>query len=83
MGTMSEAGNSVTERGPHGSERINLNTLTDSYRIVGKDLKAKVWEADDGDRLLFFRVRDSDDGRKFNEFAVEIPGNENTDSDTP
>lgn len=62
----------VTERGKYVDMRILVDELDNSYQQVGEDLKAKVWESDTGERRLYLRVRDSDDGRKFNEFSVDL-----------
>lgn len=63
-----------TEQGKYGDTRILPEELDDSFREIGEDgdVKAKVWRSDDGDRRLYLRVRDHDDGRKFNEFSFDL-----------
>lgn len=72
--TMTEQTTSVSERGRYGDLQILTGELTESYQPVDEDgnVKAKVWGGDDGARRLYLRVRDHDDGRRFNEFSVDL-----------
>lgn len=75
---MSDDCTSVTERGRYGDLQILVGELTDSYQPVDEDgnVKAKVWESDSGERRLYLRVRDHDDGRRFNEYSVSLDKSE-------
>ena len=63
-----------TEAGKYGDTRILTDELENSYEPVDADgnLKAKLWEGDGGERRLYLRVRDYDDGRRFNEYSVDL-----------
>ena len=60
--------------GKYGDFRINPDALENSFEQLDDDgnLKAKVWESDDGDQRLYLRIRDHDDGRRFNEYSVNL-----------
>lgn len=78
---MNDTSNGPIELGKYGDRRILVDELDDSYQQIGKDLKAKVWTGEDGERRLYLRIRDSDDGRKFNEFSVDLDHPQDTDND--
>lgn len=71
-----EADHPAVERGTHGDIRIGPDELDNSYAPVDDagNVKAKVWQGDDGDRRLYLRVRDHDDGRRYNEYSVDLDG---------
>lgn len=73
----------VTERGKYGDVRIVVDELENSFQPIDDagDVKAKVWESDAGDRRLYLRIRDHDDGRRFNEYSVDL-GQQPVDGDT-
>ena len=73
----------VTEQGKYGDTKIVVDELDNSYQEINDagDVKAKLWESDAGDRRLYLRIRDHDDGRRFNEFSVDIDRSQDTDSD--
>lgn len=60
----------VVSQGKYGDTQINPDELGNSYEQVGDDLKAKVHP----NGRLYLRVRDSDDGRRWNEFSVPLGG---------
>lgn len=63
----------VTTEEQYGSTRINPDALDNSYEYLSdeKNLKAKVWDGDD-ERRLYLRVRDHENGRKFNEYTIPL-----------
>lgn len=62
------------ERGTFGDLRIQPDELENSYEPIDEDgnVKAKRWEGDSGEEVLFLRIRDHDDGRRFNEYSVPL-----------
>jgi hypothetical protein len=72
--------NAVTERGKFGDTKILLDELDNSFQEVDDagNVKAKVWESDAGARRLYIRVRDHDNGRRFEEYSVDLGEKSNT-----
>jgi len=64
----------VGQSGAFGSTEIVVDELADSYQDVDEDgdVRAKLWEGDSGTQKLFLRVRDHDDGRKYNEYTIDL-----------
>jgi len=65
----------VVSKGKYGDVQIDPGELGNSYERVGDDLKAKVHP----NGRLYLRVRDSDDGRRWNEFSVPLGGEFNAE----
>ena len=65
----------AVERGQFGALQINPDALGNSYEYLDeeKNLKAKLWEKN-GERRLYLRIRDHENGRKFNEYTVPLGG---------
>ena len=63
----------AVERSKFGALQLNPDALGNSYEYLDseKNLKAKLWEKN-GERRLYLRIRDHENGRKFNEFTVPI-----------
>lgn len=58
------------------STEIDLDGLPERYVHITDDLKAKLWEGDDGRRRLYIRARSPEDRRRFDEYYIELPQEE-------
>lgn len=65
---MSDSSDTAISHGKYGDIQIDPSALDNSYRQVGDDLKAKVHP----NGRMYLRVRDSDDGRKWNEYSIPL-----------
>jgi hypothetical protein len=64
----------VSEAGRYGDLRLDPDALTDDYQPVDGDenVKAKLWEGENGEQRVYLRIRDHDDGRRYNELSLPI-----------
>ncbi|GGL57759.1 hypothetical protein [Halocalculus aciditolerans] len=64
----------AVKEGKYGDSKIETDALGNEYEPLNEsgDVKAKVWEGDDGSRRLYLRVRDHDDGRRFDEYSIDV-----------
>ena len=74
---MTNQSRKAIKEGKYGDLRILAGELDNSFEPLDDagDVKAKVWENDAGDeRRLYLRIRDHDDGRRYNEYSVDLRG---------
>ena len=64
----------AVEAGEYGALRVDVESLDNEYEQVDEagHVKAKRWTGDDGEERLYVRIRDHDDGRRYNEFRVDL-----------
>lgn len=53
---------------------LTLDDLTDEYQYIDdeENVKAKLWTGDMLEKRVYIRVRDREDGRRFNEFSIRV-----------